>query len=363
MQTITKYIIILILGLFTIYASAQDIEESSNNPEKEKQLELLIEEIRTHEKSALKFEVEQINDRVTKKEITYEEGEDLKQEVAKKRALNIENRISIFKNKLAFYERNNLRTPLDEDGNVKKREFDISFNSLNDINNFTGVTILGGKKKPVKYDYRTLSGLVVAAGINNALIDGQSLSDSPYKIGGSGFFELGFQWRTRILKNSNAIRLRYGLSLQWNKYDLKDNKYFVQDGNLTTIETFPVDLKQAKFRTTNLVVPLYFEFGQYTKTEKKDRVRYYNRGFKIGFGGYAGLNIGAKQKLWYKENGERTKQKIKQDYNVNPFVYGVGAYIGLDDVSLFFKYDLSNTFKNNSIKQNNISLGLRLNIE
>ncbi|AUC83452.1 hypothetical protein [Lacinutrix sp. Bg11-31] len=356
MQTITKYIIFLVLSLYLTNATAQDsIPES-----KELQIKKLKQSIEDDERNALKTEVENINDRVIKKEITYEEGENLKQEVAKKRALNIKNRIEILKNKIDFNDRNGLKNDLDL---KEKKSIGITIGSSK--NNLVGLTVANSKHnpKPVKYDFRTLTGLVVSAGLNNALIDGQSLSDSPYKIGGSGFFELGFQWKTRLLKNSNAIRLRYGLSLQWNKYDLKDNKFIVQDGNVTTIETFPTDLKQAKFRTTNLIVPLYFEFGQYTKNEKKDRIRYYNRGFKIGFGGYAGLNIEAKQKLWYKENGERTKQKIKQDYNVNPFVYGIGAYVGLDDVSLFFKYDLSNTFKNNSIKQNNISLGIRLEIE
>ena len=355
MQTITKYTIIALLSFFTTTATAQDsIPET-----KEIKIQKLKQSIKDDEKSALKTEVEQINDRVISKEITYEEGENLKQEVAKKRALNIENRISILKNKIEFYDRNNVTNGLD---NTKGKSLAIRFGD-NSANLIGATIITNDKKKTTKYDFRTLSGLVVSAGINNALIDGQSFSDSPYKIGGSGFFELGFQWKTRILKNSNLARLRYGVSFQWNKYDIKDNNYFVKDGNTTTLETFSVNLKQSKFRTTNIVVPLYLEFGEHSKVEKKDRVRYTSKGFKFGFGGYAGLNIEAKQKLWYNEDGENIKQKIKQNYNVNPFVYGVGAYVGLDDVSLFVKYDLSNTFKVNSIQQNNISLGLRLEIE
>ncbi|WP_299888882.1 hypothetical protein [uncultured Lacinutrix sp.] len=360
MNTITKYVIYLFVSLYVTNAIGQDTTQSQEQDEKAQKIEALKEKIRSDEKDALKYEVEQINTRVSKKEITYEEGEDLKQEVAKKRALNIEDRIAMLENKVAFNDRNNL--PNDFSKKSKKR-FGITFGD-NDAS-FTGVTVINSDdtKKPVKYDFRTVSGLVVSTGINNAIIDGQSLSDSPYKIGGSGFFELGFQWKTRILKNSNLARLRYGVSFQWNKYDLKDNKYFVQDGNTTTIEEFPQDLRQAKFRTTNIVVPLYLEFGQHGKVEKKDRIRYTHKGFKFGIGGYAGFNIGAKQKLWYKDDGERTKQKIKQNYNVNPFVYGLGAYVGYGNLSLFAKYDLSETFKSNSIKQNNVSLGIRLDLE
>lgn len=357
MQTISKYIIIILLGFYSASINAQDSIQKT----REVKIEKLKQRIEFEEKQALKTEVEQINTRVVKKEITYEQGEDLKQEVAKKRALNIENRLVILDNKIDFYDRNNLPNGLDSQKN--KKAFAISFG--NNKSNPLGLKINSSKQntKPVKYDFRTLSGLVISAGINNAILDGARLSDSPYKLGGSGFIELGFQWKTRLLKNSNIVRLRYGVSLQWNKYDLKDNQYFVQDRNTTTIETFPIDLKQAKFRTTNIVVPLYFEFGQHDKIEKEDRIRFISKGLKFGFGGYAGVNLGAKQKLWYKEDGVKTKQKIKQDYNVSPFVYGIGTYIGYNDLSLFAKYDLSSTFKNNSIKQNNISLGIRFDIE
>jgi hypothetical protein len=358
MQTIIKYTIAILLSFYVVNVSAQETETEIQETQASK-IEKLKARIKNGEKVALKLEVEKINERVSKKEITYEKGEELKQEAAKKRALNIENRMAVLENRIEFNKRNNITTNFDVD---RKGAFGITFG--NNRANLIGLTIIGNKEtKPVKYDFRTVSGLVVSAGLNNAIMDGASLSDSPYKIGGSGYFELGFQWRTRVLKNSNAVRLRYGLSFQWNKYDLKDNQFFVQNGNNTTIETFSTDLRQAKFRTTNLVVPIYFEFGQSTKVEKEDRVRYYNRGFKFGIGGYAGVNLGARQKLWYKEDGDRVKQKIKRDYNVNPFVYGVGAYIGLDDVSLFAKYDLSETFKSGGPKQHNLSLGLRLEIE
>jgi len=356
MQTIIKYTVLILLSFYCLAVTAQETEVETQ----ESKIEKLKEKIKSGEKEALRIEVEQINERVRKKEITYEKGEELKQEVAKKRALNIENKIALLENRVALNKRNNLPNNLDEENNSG---FSFIIGSENSsLLNFSLLKNMK-KSKPVVYDYRTLSGLVVSSGLNNAIMDGASLSDSPYKIAGSGYFELGFQWKTRLLKNSNAIRLRYGLSFHWNKYDLKDNQYFLQDGNKTTIETFPTDLKQAKFRTTNLVVPLYFEFGQSSKLEKEDRIRYYNRGLKFGVGGYAGLSLGAKQKLWYKENGDKIKQKIKRDYNVNPFVYGLAAYIGFDDVSLYAKYDLSETFKSGGPKQHNLSLGLRLDIE
>ena len=63
--------------------------------------------------------------------------------------------------------------------------------------------------------------MVFGIGFNAAIIEGQSLNDSPYKLGGSGYVELGWAWKTRLLKESNLLRLKYGLSFTWNKLKLK----------------------------------------------------------------------------------------------------------------------------------------------
>ena len=110
----------------------------------------------------------------------------------------------------------------------------------------------------------------------------------------------------------------------------------------------------------NLVVPVHLEFGPSKVTETEKSIRYYttNR-FRIGLGGYVGANISTRQKLKYKENGDRVKDKIKRDYNTSDLVYGLSGYIGFGDMSIYAKYDLSPIFKNAEIEQNNVSLGLR----
>ena len=47
---------------------------------------------------------------------------------------------------------------------------------------------------------------------------------------------------------------------------------------------------------------------------------------KIGFGGYAGFNIGERQKLKYEDDGDKVKEKLKNNYNTNDLVYGLSAY-------------------------------------
>jgi hypothetical protein len=204
---------------------------------------------------------------------------------------------------------------------------------------------------------------VFAAGFNNAIGDGQKIGDE-YGFMNSGFVELGWAWKTRVFKNSNALRLKYGFSFQWNKLSPKDDRYFVQDGNVTTLEEFPYELKESEFRVTNLVVPVYFEFGPSKKIEKDDYFRYstHNK-FKIGVGAYAGFNIGTQQKLRYKQDGDRVKEKIKRNYNTSDFVYGLGAYVGYGSMGLYMKYDLNPLFKDQAFDQHNLSMGLRFDLD
>jgi hypothetical protein len=352
MQTITKHVVLLALIFSVQLIDAQDTIQNGNNIERIEALNTLKETIKNQERDFLKNEVEAINKKLDNKEISMQEAEKLKMEAAKKAALNIDNRIAIVDNQIALLERNyygfNKETKQNLFGvNISNRTFNVKT-----------------KKAPVKYDIRTSNDLLFAVGFNNAIIDGESFDDSPYKKGGSGFVELGWNWKTRLLKNSNFIRFKYGFSLQWNKLNPKDNQYFLQNGNITELQQFPINLDKSKFRVTNLVVPIHFEFGPSKKLDKEDRIRYINNDkFKIGIGGYAGINIGTQQKLKYNDNGDKVKQKMKEDFNTNDFVYGLSGYIGAGDTALYIKYDLSPIFNDQAIKQNNISIGLRFDMD
>lgn len=355
MNTITKLVVLVSVCLIVNKGHAQDTIQKANNSYKIENLEQLKEAITNEEKDLLKAEVEIINQRLDNGDITKEKADALKQEAAKKHALNIENRLAIIDNKIALLKRND-DTYQANDQNTNT--FSISFGEGE-----KGFKIKN-KNRPPKYDVRTTNDMLFAIGLNNAIIDGQGLDKSPYEVLGSGFVELGWNWKTRLLKNSNFVRVKYGFTFQWNKLNVKDNLYFEQDGNVTSLQEFPVDLRQSQFRTTNLVFPLYFEFGPSQKIDKETHIRYINAdNFKFGIGGYAGFNIGTQQKLRYKEDGDRVKEKIRRDYNTSDFIYGVGAYVGIGDLSLYAKYDLNTIFKDQAVDQHNVSLGLRLDLD
>ncbi|MFI2742716.1 hypothetical protein ACG2LH_08255 [Zhouia sp. PK063] len=318
------------------------------------QLEDQKKNILKEEKGRLKSIVAYINAQLKDGKISEGDAQIRKEKAAKKAALNIENRTAIVENQIALLER-------DWDYSVTDKD---NYNSM--ITLFTskgggGLIYMNKNKKRFKYDIRTTSNPVIAFGLNNAIVKGQSFNDTPYQIGGSRFFEIGWQWKTRVFDNSNWLRFVYGFNFQFNGLKMKDDYYFVQNGNQTTLEEFPYHLNKSKFRMDNLVVPVFFEIGP-SKLAKNDKyIRYdTDHKFRLGLGGFAGVNLSTRQKLKYKdEDGNRIKDKVKQSYNTNSFAYGLAGYIGFGDASLYVKYDLNPIFKSPNIEQKNIALGIK----
>lgn len=356
------YVILLFIAQNLCAQTGQE-KDSSDIRTQERVLQAIDaekERVVKEEKSRLKKEVERIRQLESEGEITKEEAQDRKEGEARRTALNIENKLAVLENKRALVERG------EEKGWEYLRGATLGIGIGNDYDG-SGSRLIGiqfeNPRRDKKYDRRTYSDIVVAFGFNNALIEGESLNDSPYKTGGSRFFELGWQWKTRVLKNSNAIRVNYGLSFQSNGLKPKENQYFEKEGEMTTLKTYPYDLKKSKFRQDNLVVPVFFEFGPSERTDHEDYFRYSTRRkFNVGIGGYAGVNLTSRQKLKYTREGSTSREKIKDNYNTNNFVYGLAAYAGIGGSSLYLKYDLNPVFKSPNVKQNNISLGLRFEL-
>ncbi len=337
----------MFLLAFTI-GHAQDNDSSSQQQQLEEQLEAIADQ----EKNALKEEVKLINEQLENKDITEAQAEVLKKEAAEKRARNIEDRRAIVQKQLDILERNGTLS-------TTSSKFDVVI--------FTDGEVLDFNFEPRhrKYDRRTTSDLVLAFGLNNVVTEGESFNDSDYKVGGSRFFELGIAWKTRVFKNSNWLRFKYGFSFQWNGLKATDDRLQVDTGTETELQDFGSSLDKSKFRLDNLVFPMHFEFGPSKKIEGDNYFRYSTRKkLKVGLGGYFGFNLGTMQKLKYRDaNGIDVKEKQKASFNTNNFIYGLSAYIGWTGTALYVKYDLNPIFKDNPVEQRNISLGLRFDMD
>lgn len=357
MNTFIKLALVATLTLFVQNVRAQ---EPTATEQKVSEIQSQKEKIVAQERAALREEVEAIMKRLDNKEITAEEAEVLKRTAAQKHALNIENKTAILDNQIALLERN----AKEDDGFTVR----IGWGQRDDDGNRRWGIIYDEDDAEVrykrKYDRRTTSDFVLAFGLNNAIGENRGLDDSPYQIGGSRFAELGVAWKTRVFKNTGWLRFKYGFSFQFNGLNPTDDRIFVEEGAQTVLQDFDGNLNKAKLRMDNLVIPIHFEIGPYKKRQGEDYVRYstYNK-FKLGIGGYAGLNLGTRQKLKFKRDGDKIKEKQKGDFNTNNFIYGLSSYVAWGGTALYVKYDLNTIFKNNVNEERMISLGLRFDMD
>ncbi|MGI9545829.1 MAG: hypothetical protein ACR2MM_01225 [Flavobacteriaceae bacterium] len=352
-KTVSYLLIAFLFSIVHITVAQEDYMEEIAELKQQK------EQIETQEREALKEEVESINARLDRGSITEEEAKILKESAAEKRAKNIQDRKAIIDSRIALLERNKGVVLEEEDKSIWEDGVDVTVNVGDE-----SWEPFDWKYHSRKYDRRTYSNFVIAFGLNNVIPENGSLNDSPYSAWRSRFFEIGWAWRTRIFNNTNFMRFHYGFSFTFNGLRNTSNLYYTQDGSGQVVrETFPVSLSKSKLRTDNLIVPLHFEFGPSRKTVSETRVRYSSRSqFKIAVGGYGGINLGTRQKLKYRLDGEKIKEKSTGIFNPNQFVYGLSGWIGVGCVQFNVRYDLHTILKDWEIQENNISFGLRFEI-
>jgi len=342
MKTVTFYV----AGLLCLLATKLSAQEKPVTFEdRAKEISKNIETITKQQKDSLKVEVEAINVKQENKELTSQQAETQKKQLAEMRAKKIETLVAVEEQKLSDLVKDKV------DGKIATRRrsgFSWKYETDDDTT----------KVRVVEYK-RTTSQFVFALGVNRLVADGEVDTDN-FKWR-SDFYEWGVSWNTRILKNNNLLHVKYGLSLQYNNLRPTDDRIFVLDGNKTGLTASGIDLDVSRLRYVNLVAPVHLEFD-FTKKKVNGDKTYYptHDSFRVGLGGYVGANVKEKQIIKYEnEDGNTVKNKTRGDFNVNDFVYGVSAYVGYGEVSLYAKYDLQPVFSSNEIDQNNLSLGIR----
>ena len=196
-------------------------------------------------------------------------------------------------------------------------------------------------------------------GLNNFVDDKFSMS----RTAGEQFMDLNtgrswnFNWNIMqysIGFGTDRLGLVTGIGLEFNNYHFDGNNNIQEvDGYIVTKEDYPSALSKSKLRTTFLRVPLLFELQL---LEAKRSKRIFLSGGVIG-----GLKLGSQSKVIYKLDGNRKKDKTKDDFNINPLRYGLTARIGYRALKLYANYYLTPFFEKNGDPQlYPVSLGLSL---
>ncbi len=349
MRKVTFYLTSL-LCFFLGSAFAQESFE-----DKAKAIADKIETITKEEKDALKTGIEAVNLQLENGSLSAAQADEKKQQLAQTRANNIEVRVAPAKRELEELIQQKVDGKIQEKDSRGKHSFSIP----------------GGYKNKEQQQWedengekRTTSQGVVAFGFNNLVTNG-AVANSDFGYLRSTFFEWGFTLNTRILSGSNLLHAKYGLSFMYNMLHATENRYFVDNGQTTDLAVHPLGLraKDTYFKNVFLTLPVHLEFDfSKTKVEDGKKVFRSHHGFRVGIGGYVGYNTNSKQFLSYKIDGYRYNVRQKGNWNVEDFNYGLSAYVGYKEVSLYVKYDLNPMFKNNAVDQHNASAGIRFDL-
>jgi hypothetical protein len=350
MRNFTVYLALLAC----IFASRMTAQETFE--EKAKTIATKIDAITKDEKALLKAEVEEVNKKLEGNSITPQEAEAQKKEFAEMRARNIETRVAEAEKELSQLVQDRVDGKIKDNDSVRRFKFTWKWNEWEKDSK---------KRDSIRQrrsESRTTSQFVFATGVNNLVTDG-AVANSDFRYLGSHFYEWGISYNYRLAKNNNLLHLKYGLSLMYNNLRATENRMFVDNGTTTELVENPVHMRDSRFRNVNLVVPMHLEFD-FTKKREYDGKTVFktHESFRFGIGGFAGVNVKSKQIIKYDIDGYKTREITKGNFNVNDFVYGVSSYIGYGETSLYLKYDLNPLFRNNAVDQNNISLGVRFDL-
>lgn len=156
----------------------------------------------------------------------------------------------------------------------------------------------------------------------------------------------------------NKLGLVTGLGISFNNYRFANNVILVSD----TVPLFGyhdikggINYEKSKLATTFLTLPLILEFQ--TKGAKKGKLD----DFHVSFGPIVGLKLASHSKVVYTQNDNTEKNKVKDDFNLEPFRYGLTGRIGWGYLNLYANYTLSDMFKKNQGPEvNPFSVGIVL---
>lgn len=133
------------------------------------------------------------------------------------------------------------------------------------------------------------------------------------------------------------IGLTTGLGIQWNRYMLKNNVdvFSNQDSTFGVANGF-IDYRKNVLRATYLQAPLLLEFNTNKNPEKA---------WHLSVGVVGGIRIGSSLKTKWEEDDKTRKERVKSNFNFNPFQAYATAIIGYHNANLYVNYGLTEIFE------------------
>lgn len=302
-------------------------------------------------KTEFKAMIERINEKVEESKTTQQEA--------------VEGKSKIADNLAEIITAHRLKTDADINlvkVNTTSTFYDYRLNqdkaSSVEISTKKGININVGDDRETQKEILTTSGFTLGFGYN--YMNGDQLGINDFSYPNNNYFSLGYKFKTR-LDDKNRFRILYGAEYQSQGTELNGNRFITQ-GNQSQIAHKGFSTEKAKFRQDQLVFPFHIEIGGSEKKEYEDgRVRFQDYGkWKAGIGGFAGFNMSSRLKLKYDLDGREIKETRINNFDNEVFLYGLDAYVGKNNFTIFGRMNLNNVFKNNSVDAQYVTFGIRI---
>jgi hypothetical protein len=212
------------------------------------------------------------------------------------------------------------------------------------------------RPRPFKGNWKGLE-----IGLNNYLNRDFSVSLDP----GEDFMEIhaARSWNVNLnmlqydfALSGNNIGLVTGLGLEMNNYRFSNNVSITkQDRMIVPVDYDVLDINadKSRLRTYYLTVPLLLEF------QTKDSRRSHRAHFSTGVIG--GVNIGSNTRVVYRDRSRKNRDKVRDDFYLSPFRYGLTVRAGYRSLNLFANYYPTSLFQTNKGPElNPVSVGFSI---
>ena len=324
-NTIYQFIFLLFLGL---NSQAQEFFNIQRQPQTQDQFTRSINNISydidlivKKNKNKLKEELNTIEEQLLNNEINKPKADSLRNERAEFYAGKIEEQIQAEEEKIRELINN-------------KIEDNINFST--DMSSY--------QKKLI--EKRTLFLMEINFGNSMMLVDNKIKNDYYSSVFFSNF-GLGIGAKTRLGSEKSKFFMRYDLGYTMSSFKPKGNKILAENGDEMILEESPVPLKKSTIGITEFKLSNYFEYD-FSKKRYDDfgnEIIKSRQSVFVGLGGYIGINAQTNRNLKYEENGKKYQENTISKFNTEKFIYGVGAYVGIHNISVRATYNLNQVFK------------------
>ncbi len=162
-------------------------------------------------------------------------------------------------------------------------------------------------------------------------------------IGYNSNLEFGFKFNYQLSRTSPWSVIS-GLGFSWRTVRLDNDKYFTKtEQSGVAIADYTGNQRKNKLRTGYLMVPFGFQynFSKLRSAGMDIRYRRYDDSFRVGANIYGGVRMSTNNIV----RGSGPSFRSRENYYVNPFIYGAQVTFSYKDISLFVRRDFSNYFE------------------